>query len=93
MDPYEALDGRKYCLPIHWDETGEWQYLGPDIVDQTMEAIKVIKQRMKTAHSRQKSYTDKRRRPLEFEIGSKIVLNLSPMKGVTRFRKKGKLNS
>ena len=63
------------------------------MVDQTTEAIKVIRQRMKTAQSRQKSYADKRRRPLEFEIGSKVFLKISPMKGVTRFRKRGKLNS
>ena len=62
------------------------------MVDQTTEAIKVIRQRMKTAQSRQKSYADKRRRPLEFEIGSKVFLKISPMKGVTRFRKRGKLN-
>ena len=92
MAPYEALYGRKCRSPVHWDEAGERQYLGPDMVDQATEAIKVIRQRMKTAQSRQKSYADKRRRPLEFEIGSKVFLKISPMKGVTRFRKRGKLN-
>ena len=66
--------------------------MGPDMVDVIMEAIKVIRQRMKTTQSRQKSYADKRRRPLEFEIGSKVFLRISPIKAVTRFRKRGKLN-
>ena len=92
MAPYEALYGRKYRLLVYWDEAGERQYLGPDMVDQTTKAIKVIRQRMKTGQSRQKSYADKRRRPLEFEIGSKVFLKISPMKDVTRFRKRGKLN-
>ena len=51
--------------------------MGPDMVDQKTDAIKVIRQRMKTAQSRQKSYADKRRRSLEFEIGSKVFLKIS----------------
>ena len=85
MASYEALYGRKCHSPVHWDEAGERQYLGPDMVDQIMEAIKVIRQRMNTAHSRQKGYADKRRQSLEFEIGSKVFPKISPMKGVTRF--------
>ena len=52
MAPYEALYGRKYRSPVRWDEARERQYLGPDIVDQTTEAIKMIRQRMKIAQSR-----------------------------------------
>ena len=54
MALYEALYGKKYRSPIHWDEVGERQYLGPDMVNQTMEAIKVMRQWMKIAQSRQK---------------------------------------
>ena len=76
MAPYEAFYDRKYRSPIHWDEARQRWYLGLDMVDQAIEAIKVIRQWMKTAQSRQKSYTDKKRRPLEFEIGSKMFLKI-----------------
>ena len=85
MAPYEALYSRKCRSPIHWDEVRERRYLGPDMVDQAIKAIKVIRQQMKTTQSRQKSYVDKRRRPLEFKVGSKIFLKISPTKGVTQF--------
>ncbi|GKG36413.1 hypothetical protein Tco_0444091, partial [Tanacetum coccineum] len=50
-----------------------------------------IKERLKTARSRQKSYADKRRKPLEFQVGDRVLLKVSPWKGVVRFGKKGKL--
>ena len=59
--------------------------MGPDMGDQIIEAIKVSRQRMKTAQNRQKSYADKRRQPLDIDIGSKVFLKISYMKGVTRF--------
>ena len=92
MAPYEALYGRKCRSPIHWDEAGESKLFGPELVEQTTEAIKTIRARMKTSQSRQKSYADKRRRPLEFEAGEKVFLKVSPMRGVMRFGKKGKLS-
>ena len=61
------------------------------IVRETTETIKRIKQRLETAQSRQKSYADQRRRPLEFEVGDFVFLKVSPWKGVMRFGKKGKL--
>ncbi|KAL5554966.1 hypothetical protein UlMin_037202 [Ulmus minor] len=64
----------------------------PDFIEETTEAIKKIKQRMETAQSRQKSYADKRRRPLEFQVGDSVFLKVAPMKGVMRFGKKGKLS-
>ena len=92
MAPYEALYGRKCRSPVHWDEAGERQFLGPELVEQATEAIKKIREKMKTAQSRQKSYADRRRRPLEFEPGEKVFLKISPTKRITRFRKRGKLN-
>ena len=92
MAPYEALYGRKYWSPIHWDEAGEKQFLRPELVEQATEAIKKIRERMKTAQNRQKSYADRRRRSLEFEPGKKMFLKISPTKGITQFRKIGKLN-
>ncbi|KAH0711565.1 hypothetical protein KY289_007524 [Solanum tuberosum] len=92
MAPYEALYGRRCRSPIGWFEVGEAQLLGPDLVHQAMEKVKVIQERLKTAQSRQKSYTDVRRRALEFEVNDWVYLKVSPMKGVMRFGKKGKLS-
>ncbi|XP_073121845.1 uncharacterized protein [Henckelia pumila] len=92
MDPYEALYGRKCRTPIHWDDVGERADLGPKIVRQTTEMVVQIRNRMKTAQSRQKSYADKRRRDLEFLVGDHVFLKIAPMKGVMRFGRKGKLS-
>ncbi|GJY12549.1 putative reverse transcriptase domain-containing protein [Tanacetum coccineum] len=77
--------------PVIWTEVGESQLIGPEIVQETTEKIFQIKERLKTARSRQKSYADKRRKPLEFEVGDRVLLKVSPWKGVVRFGKKGKL--
>ena len=74
-----------------WAEVGEGQLIGPDIVLETTEKISQIKERLKTARDRQKSYADKRRKPLEFNVGDHVMLKVSPWKGVVRFGKKGKL--
>ncbi|WMV46948.1 hypothetical protein MTR67_040333 [Solanum verrucosum] len=89
MAPYEALYGRRCKSPIGWFEVCE---VGPDLVHQAMEKVKVIQERLKTAQSHQKSYTDVRRRALEFEVDDWVYLKVSPMKGVMRFGKKGKLS-
>ncbi|GJZ05250.1 putative reverse transcriptase domain-containing protein [Tanacetum coccineum] len=89
--PFEALYGRKCRSPVIWTEVGESQLIGPEIVQETTEKIIQIKERLKTARSRQKSYADKRRKPLEFKVGDRVLLKVSPWKGVVRFGKKGKL--
>ncbi|GKA60284.1 hypothetical protein Tco_0759691 [Tanacetum coccineum] len=89
--PFKALYGRKCRPPILWEEVGEGQLIGPEIMQETTEKISQIKDRLKVAHDRQKFYADKRRKPLEFSIGDHVVLKVSPWKGVVRFRKKGKL--
>ncbi|KAL5549867.1 hypothetical protein UlMin_000043 [Ulmus minor] len=78
--------------PVHWYETGESAITAPDFVENTTEAVKKIQARIETAQSRQKSYADKRRRPLEFEVGDSVFLKVAPFKGVIRFGKRGKLN-
>ncbi|GKB32709.1 putative reverse transcriptase domain-containing protein, partial [Tanacetum coccineum] len=88
---FKALYGRKYHSPILWAEIGEGQLIGPEIVQETTEKISQIKDRLKVACDRQKSYTDKRRKPLEFNVGDHVLLKVSPWKGVVRFGKKGKL--
>ena len=92
MAPYEALYGRKCITPICWEEVGDRKLLAPDKVQETIEKIQVIKERLKTAQSRQKSYADNRRQDIEFEIGDFVFLKVSPSKGIVRFGKKGKLS-
>ncbi|GKE65051.1 putative reverse transcriptase domain-containing protein, partial [Tanacetum coccineum] len=72
-------------------EVGEGQLIGPELVQETTEKISQIKDRLKAARDRQKSYADKRRKPLEFSVGDYVLLKVSPWKGVVRFGKKGKL--
>ena len=66
--------------------------VGPELVQETMEKIRIVRERMKAAQSRQKAYADKRQRPLEFTIGDKLFLKMSPMKGVVRTTRRNKLN-
>ncbi|GKA03121.1 putative reverse transcriptase domain-containing protein [Tanacetum coccineum] len=89
--PFEALYGRKCRLLIMWAEVGEGQLIGLELVQETTEKISQIKDRFKAARDRQKSYADKRRKPLEFSVGDYVLLKVSPWKGVVRFGKKGKL--
>ncbi|GKC69607.1 putative reverse transcriptase domain-containing protein [Tanacetum coccineum] len=89
--PFEALYGRKCRSPVIWAEFRESQLIGPKIMQEKTENIIQIKERVKTARSRQKSYADKRRKPLEFKVGDFILLKVSPWKGVVRFGKKKKL--
>ncbi|GKA05755.1 putative reverse transcriptase domain-containing protein [Tanacetum coccineum] len=80
--PFEALYGRKCRSPILWVEFGERQLIGPEIVQETTEKILQIKDRLKAARDRQKSYGDKRRKPLEFNVGDHVLLKVSPWKGM-----------
>ncbi|GJV29419.1 putative reverse transcriptase domain-containing protein [Tanacetum coccineum] len=88
---FEALYGRKCRSLIMWAEVGKGQLIGPELVQETTKKISQIKDRLKAACDRQKSYADKRRKPLEFSVGDNVMLKVSPWKGVVRFGKKGKL--
>ena len=90
--PYEALYGRKCRIPICWDEVGERKFLGPEIVQVTIDNVKVIRDKLKIAQDRQKSYADNRMRDLEFQVGDQVFLRISPYKGVLQFEKKGRLS-
>ncbi|GJW94854.1 putative reverse transcriptase domain-containing protein [Tanacetum coccineum] len=90
--PFEALYGRKCRSPICWAEVGDSQLTGPEIIHETTERIVQIKSHIQAARDRQKSYADVRRKPLEFQVGDKVMLKVSPWKGVIRFGKRGKLN-
>ncbi|GJU12842.1 putative reverse transcriptase domain-containing protein [Tanacetum coccineum] len=76
----------------HCTEVGEAQILGPELIQETTEKIIQIKQRMQAARDRQKSYADLKRKPMEFQVGDKVMLKVLPWKGVVRFGKRGKLN-
>ncbi|XP_070042750.1 uncharacterized protein [Nicotiana tomentosiformis] len=81
------------CLsPIGWFEPTEVQLLGPNLVHDALKKVALIRQRLKTTQSRQKGYTYVHRRKLEFNEGDQVFLKVSPMKGVMRFGKKGKLS-
>nr|GEY08723.1 putative reverse transcriptase domain-containing protein [Tanacetum cinerariifolium] len=89
--PFEALYGRKCRSLVIWTEVGESQLIGPKIIQETTKKIIQIKERFKTARNRQKSYVNKRRKPLEFKVRDRVLLKVSPWKEVVRFGKKGKL--
>ena len=92
MAPYEALYGRPCRSSICWTEVGESSITGPDLIRYTSEKVSLIRQCLLTAKSRQKSYADVRRRPLEFEVGDHVFLKVMPKRGVVRFGKRGKLS-
>nr|GFC12655.1 putative reverse transcriptase domain-containing protein [Tanacetum cinerariifolium] len=90
--PFEALYGQKCRSPVGWSEVGDSQLTGPELIREINEKIVQIKNRLLTARSRQKSYADVRGRPLEFNVRDKVMLKVSPWKGVIRFRKRRKLS-
>ena len=91
MAPYEALYGRKCRTPLCWFETGENSVLGPDMIQYTTEKIKMIREKLRTTQSRQKSYTDKKRRPHEFQEGDHAFLKVTPTTRIGRVIKLKKL--
>jgi hypothetical protein len=91
MAPFEALYGRRCRTPLNWSQAGERKIFGTDLVIEAEEKVSVIKRNIEAAQARQKSYLDKRRKPLQFEVGDHVYLKVSPTKGVQRFGLKGKL--
>jgi hypothetical protein len=74
-----------------WAEISERQILGPEIIEETSDKIVQIHERIQTARDRQKKYADRRRKPLEFQVEGRVMLKVSPWKGIARFGRKGKL--
>ena len=70
---------------------GEHSITGLDLIRDTYEKVNLIRKHLLTAQSRQNSYADRRRRPLEFEVGDHVLLKVMPKRGVVRFGKQGKL--
>jgi hypothetical protein len=76
---------------MQWDQPGEKQVFGPDILREAEENIKMVRENLKIVQSRKRSYADTRRRELSFEVGDFVYLKVSPIRGVRRFEVKGKL--
>ena len=92
MAPYEALYGRPCRSLVYWTEVGERSTIGPDLVKDTPKKVDFIRKRLLITQSRQKSYVDKWRRPLEFEVGGHVLLKVMPKRGVVIFGKQGKIS-
>ena len=92
MAPYEALHGRPCLSLVCWTKVEERSTTGPELISDTLIKVELIRKRHLTAQNRQKSYTDTRRRPLDFEVGDHVFLKVMPKRGVIRFGKRGKLS-
>jgi hypothetical protein len=91
MSPFHALYGRSCRTPLQWFQPREKQVFGPDILLEAEENIKMVRENMKIAQSRQQSCADMRRRKLSFEVEDFVYLKVSPIRGVRRLGVKGKL--
>ena len=92
MAPYEALYGRKCKTLVCWTDLNEYKVIGPDIVKDTKEKVRVIEQRLKVASDRHKSFADLKRKDIEYKVGDKVSLKVSPWRKILQFGKKGKLS-
>ncbi|KAH0641849.1 hypothetical protein KY290_033468 [Solanum tuberosum] len=92
MAPFETLYGRRCRSPVGWFESTEPRPRGTYLLQETLDQVRVIQDRLRTAQSRHQSYADQRRRPLRFSVGDRVFLRVSPMKGVMRFGRRGKLS-
>jgi hypothetical protein len=93
MAPFEALYGRRCRTPLNWSQAGERTLFGPKLVQDDEEKVGVIRENLRAAQMRQKSYHDKAKAPWEFGVGNYVYLKVSPTKGVQRFGVKGELAS
>ena len=91
MAPFEALYGRRCRTPLLWDEVGDHQLFVPDLIKESEEKVKLIRDRLKVAQSRQKSYANSKRKETVYEVGDRAYLRVSPLRGTKRFGVKGKL--
>jgi hypothetical protein len=91
MAPFEALYGRKCRTPLFWNQIGESQVFGIDVLRNAEDQVQVIQENLRVAQSRQKSYANNQRRDMAFEVGDYVYLKVSPMRSVKMFNMKGKL--
>jgi hypothetical protein len=91
MVPFEMLYGRRCRTPLIWNETGERRVFRPDILQEVEKQVHMVRENHRVVQSRQKSYTNHRIRELRFEVGDFIYFKVSPMRGLRRFKVRGKL--
>jgi hypothetical protein len=91
MAPFEILYSQRCRTPIFLNQTEEPQFFGPTIIQDTEKQFRIVRENLKVAQSRQKSYAHRRRRDLSFKVGGFVYLNVSPMKGLSQFKVRGKL--
>jgi hypothetical protein len=91
ISPFQAIYGRNCRTPLHWDQPGERQVFGSDILLEAKENIRMVQENVKTAQSRQRSYADIRIRDLSLEVGDYVYLKVSLIRGIKRFGVQGKL--
>jgi hypothetical protein len=89
--PFEALYGRQCRTLLFWSQTVESQVFGSKVLKDVERQVQIIRENLKIAPSRQKSYADNQRRDLSFEVGDFVYLKLSPMRGTRKFKVNGKL--
>jgi hypothetical protein len=85
MTPFEMLYGQRCQTPLFWSETGERKVFGPDILEEAEKQVHMVRENLRVAQSRQKSYADHRRRELSFGVGDFVYLKVSPMRGLRCF--------
>jgi hypothetical protein len=85
MAPFEMLYDRRCRTPLFWNETREWKVFGPDILQEIEKQVRMVRENLRVAQSRQKSYADHRRREISFEVGDFVYLKVSPMRGLCHF--------
>ncbi|GKC67865.1 hypothetical protein Tco_1100463, partial [Tanacetum coccineum] len=92
MPLYKIRYGRRFRTPVCWEEVESRELASTEVVLATIEKIETIRERLKEAQDRWKSYADNRRRPIECNIGDFVLLKVSQWKGVLRFKNKRKLS-
>jgi hypothetical protein len=85
------LYGRKCRTPLYWDQIGERQLFGPDIIEDAEQLVQQVRENLRVAQTRQKSYADVRRQDLTFAVDDHVYLKVLLMRGIRRFNVKGKL--
>jgi hypothetical protein len=86
MAPFEMLYGHRCQTLLFWSEAGERKVFGPDILQEAEKQVHMVRENLRVAQSRQKSYVDHRRRELSFEVGDFVYLKVSPMRGLCHFK-------
>jgi hypothetical protein len=89
--PFEALYGRECRTPLYWDQIGERQVFGPNIVEDAEQLVQQVRENLRVTQTHQKSYADVRHQDLTFTVDDHVYLKVSPMRGIRRFNVKVKL--